>query len=59
MLTLALVKSAIDMADREYGFTVLFDIGGAFVLGVGGLLLGVVLMTLWYVTRGEPTVLQR
>ncbi len=31
----------------------LFDIGGAFVLGVGGLLLGVVLMTLWYVTEAS------
>lgn len=32
----------------DYGYTVLFGIGGTFVLGVGSLALGVVLMVLWF-----------
>ena len=51
MLTAAFIKSAIDMTDPEYGYTVLFGIGGAFVLGIGALLLGVVLMMAWYTTQ--------
>ncbi len=51
MLLAAFVKSAIDAADPDYGFTVLFDIGGVFVLGIGALLLGVVLMMAWYLTE--------
>lgn len=47
MLTAAFIKSAIDMLDPEYGETVLFGIGGVFVIGVGSLLLGVVLMLVW------------
>lgn len=52
------VKSAIDMYDTEYGYTVLFDIGGVFVMGVGALLVGVVLMIVWQIMapaffRGE------
>ena len=51
MLTAAFIKSAIDMTDPEYGYTVLFGVGGAFVLGIGVLLLGVVLMMAWYATQ--------
>ena len=51
MLTAAFIQSAIDMTDPEYGYTVLFGIGGAFVLGIGALLLGVVLMMAWYTTQ--------
>jgi amino acid transporter len=51
MLTGAFIKSAYDMLDPEYGYTVLFGVGGAFVLGIGALLLGVVLMFAWYLTR--------
>jgi amino acid transporter len=51
MLTAAFIKSAIDMTDPEYGYTVLFGVGGAFVLGIGVLLLGVVLMIAWYATQ--------
>jgi amino acid transporter len=47
LLTAAFVKSAIDMIDPEYGETVLFGIGGVFVIGIGSLLLGVVLMLVW------------
>lgn len=48
MLTFAFVQSAIDMWDVDYGFTVLFGIGGTFVVGIGSLAIGVVLMLLWY-----------
>ena len=48
MLTFAFVQSAIDMWDVDYGYTVLFGIGGTFVVGIGSLAIGVVLMLLWY-----------
>ncbi len=48
MLTYAFVQSAIDMWDVDYGYTVLFGIGGTFVVGVGSLAVGVVLMFVWY-----------
>jgi hypothetical protein len=55
MLTYAFVQSAIDMYDPEYGYTVLFGIGGTFVLGIGSLAIGVVLMLLWYAfPRSRP-----
>jgi amino acid transporter len=47
ILTGAFIKSAIDMFDTEYGETILFGVGGVFVIGVGSLLLGVVLMVVW------------
>ncbi|MCW2677352.1 MAG: putative amino acid permease, partial [Modestobacter sp.] len=34
-------------ADPAYGSTVLFGVGGVFVVGVGALLLGVALMLAW------------
>jgi amino acid transporter len=48
MLTYAFVQSAIDMYDVDYGYTVLLGIGGTFVLGIGALAFGVVLMLLWF-----------
>ena len=48
MLTGAFVQSAIDMWDVDYGYTVLFGIGGTFVVGIGSLLIGVVLMVVWF-----------
>ncbi|TQJ32563.1 amino acid/polyamine/organocation transporter (APC superfamily) [Microbacterium sp. SLBN-146] len=48
MLTYAFVQSAIDMFDVDYGYTVLFGIGGTFVIGIGALALGVVLMFVWF-----------
>ena len=44
VLTLAFVKSAIDMIQPDYGYTAFGPIGGVFVLGVGMLALGVPLM---------------
>ncbi|WP_460776182.1 APC family permease [Microbacterium sp. GXF7504] len=55
MLTYAFVQSAIDMWDVDYGYTVIFGIGGTFVVGVGALLIGVVLMFVWYLfPRAKP-----
>lgn len=51
LLTAAFVKSAIDMLDPDYGYTVLFGVGGVFVIGVGSLLLGVVLVIVWSLFR--------
>ena len=48
MLAYAFVQSAIDMYDVDYGYTVLLGIGGTFVLGIGSLAFGVVLMLLWF-----------
>lgn len=48
MLTYAFVQSAIDMYDVDYGYTVLLGIGGTFVVGIGALAIGVVLMFLWF-----------
>ena len=38
ILTAAFVKSAIDMLDPDYGYTILFGVGGVFVIGIGSLL---------------------
>lgn len=48
MLTYAFVQSAIDMYDVEYGNTVLLGVGGTFVVGIGALALGILLMLLWF-----------
>ncbi|MCC3292379.1 APC family permease [Arthrobacter sp. zg-Y1110] len=55
-MTAAFLISAVDMLNPEYGSTVMFGVGGAFVIGIGALMLGAVLMTLWYRHRGaeEP-----
>ena len=45
------------MFDVDYGETVLFGIGGVFVIGIGSLLLGVVLMFVWalFPARGRSS----
>ena len=53
VLTFAFVQSAIDMYDPEYGNTVLLGVGGTFVVGVGALAFGVVLMLLWFLFPGS------
>ena len=53
MLMAAFVFSAIDMFDPDYGYTVLFGVGGVFVIGIGSLAFGVVLMVLWFFFRGS------
>jgi hypothetical protein len=55
MLTAAFVFSAIDMFDKDYGYTILFGIGGVFVVGIGSLALGIVLMIVWsFFARSKP-----
>ena len=48
MLAAAFVQSAIDMWDVDYGNTVLLGIGGTFVVGIGSLAIGIVLMFIWF-----------
>lgn len=48
MLTYAFVQSAIDMWQIDYGYTELLGIGGTFVIGIGSLAFGLVLMFVWY-----------
>jgi amino acid transporter len=48
MMAVAFVYSAFDMTAPDYGMTQFAGVGGTFLLGVGSLLLGVVLMALWY-----------
>jgi len=47
MLLGAFVSASIQYADPEYGYTKVLGIGGVFVLGIGTLLLGVVLMAVY------------
>ena len=55
MLTYAFVQSAIDMYDVDYGYSELLGIGGTFVVGIGALALGVVLMIIWFLfPRAKP-----
>lgn len=42
------IQFVIDMWDVDYGYMVLFGIGGMFVIGVGLLVFGFVLMFFWY-----------
>jgi len=43
-MTWAFVKSATDMIDKDYGYTIFGEWGGVFVIGVGMLALGLPLM---------------
>ncbi|GAA1816811.1 APC family permease [Planosporangium flavigriseum] len=47
ILVAAFFKSAYDYAQPNAGETTLFGIGGVFVLGIGSILLGIVLMIVW------------
>lgn len=44
----AFLISAVDMIRPDYGSTVILGAGGAFIVGIGSLLLGAILMGLWY-----------
>src|SRR4051812_9910914 len=54
----AFIKTAIDSYAKDFGETAPLGIGGVFVLGIGSILIGVVLMVIWNITapaffRGE------
>jgi amino acid transporter len=53
MLTAAFIFSAVDMLDPDYGYTVLFGVGGVFVVGIGSLAFGAVLMIVWFFFAGS------
>ena len=48
MMAVAFIYSAIDMLRPDYGATHFFGVGGAFIVGVVSLLIGAVLMIIWY-----------
>ncbi len=47
ILTWVFIKSCIDLSKADAGSLVVFGLGGPFVIGIAGLLLGVVFMFLW------------
>jgi len=47
ILLAVFVKACIDYLDPEYGYTTVAGVGGVFVVGIGTLLLGVVLMEIY------------
>ena len=49
MLLAAFLKSAVDMYASDYGATSIGGVGGVFLMGIGALLLGVVLMEVYRV----------
>ena len=53
LLTAAFVKSAIDMLNPDNAYSVIFGVGGAFVIGIGSLLVGAVLMIVWSFFAGS------
>lgn len=53
MLSAVFVQSLFDMIQPDYGYTVLFGVGGVFVVGVGALLMGVVIMFIWSLFAGS------
>ena len=59
MLSYAFVQSAIDMWSTDYSETVLLGVGGAFVVGVGAILLGFVLMGIWWLRPNSKPYFRR
>jgi len=47
ILFAAMIRTAIDSYATDFGDTVLFNVGGVFVLGVGSVAIGLVLMIVW------------
>lgn len=53
LLFAAFIKTALDLLDPESGDTTLWGMGGAFVYGIGSILLGVVLMIVYNVVAPQ------
>jgi amino acid transporter len=47
ILFAAMIRTVIDSYATDFGDTVLFNVGGVFVLGVGSVVIGIVLMIIW------------
>lgn len=47
MMSVVFIFSAVSMLDPDYGTTMLLGTSGTFVMGVGSLLLGLVVMAIW------------
>jgi amino acid transporter len=52
MMAVAFIVSAVDMFRADYGTTQFAGIGGTFLIGIGSLAVGAVLMTIWYAIAG-------
>jgi amino acid transporter len=53
MMTVAFAVSAVDMLRPDYGETEFASIGGTFLIGIGSLAVGAILMGVWYATAGR------
>lgn len=49
LLGYAFVQSSFDMISVDYSETVLLGVGGAFVIGIGAIFVGFILMAIWWV----------
>ncbi|HEY1104562.1 MAG TPA: APC family permease [Agromyces sp.] len=58
-MTWAFVQSAIDMLNPDYGYSQVAGVGGAFIVGVGSLLLGAVLMFVWAMFPGAKDYFEK
>lgn len=59
MMAVAFIVSAVDMLRPDYGSTSFAGIGGTFLIGIGSLALGALLMTSWYATGGRRASSER
>jgi amino acid transporter len=57
ILTACFVKSAHDMYASDYGNTSFHGVGGVFLVGIGSLVLGVLVMLVWQAI--DPTFFRR
>lgn len=59
MLSYAFIQSAIDMISTDYSLTVLLGVGGAFVIGIGSIVFGFVLMGIWWLNPASRPFFRR
>ncbi|WP_166985235.1 APC family permease [Canibacter zhoujuaniae] len=58
MLGYAFIQSALDMLSEGYSETVILGLGGAFVIGIGAILFGMLLMAVWSLFPGSKPFFQ-
>jgi amino acid transporter len=59
MMAVAFIVSAIDMLRPDYGETAFGGVGGTFLVGVGSLTLGAVLMIIWYASSDRRATVDK